>query len=246
MRMKNCVIWDQITRFSSRLTTTDIIISKVSLTGSFSRWPNILVTRISHIIKKAASLPLKGAAFLHIIVKMPWNFYPTDASSNVTMVGAINQFSFTFPDYPPLTQPESIDENQFCDENHRPARCSDSQICYCTHRVKVKKDSIVELIIVNEKDGKEITTHKSFYIFVFVCILYLTLQNLTRFIIHSICTAINLWWSDLNTTSMKSQWLLNGLKNWIVNSYCIETTIIIDLPLKIRYQFQAVDMPSYF
>jgi hypothetical protein len=69
-------------------------------------------------------------------------------------VGAINNISFMLPPFSPLTQPEDIRDNAFCDENNLPQRCNGSEICHCVHRLRVKKDAIVELIIVDETEGR--------------------------------------------------------------------------------------------
>lgn len=69
-------------------------------------------------------------------------------------MGAINNLSLVFPDYPPLTQPRDIDESQFCDEGNWPTRCAGNRLCTCVHRLQVRRNSIVELIIVDESESK--------------------------------------------------------------------------------------------
>jgi hypothetical protein len=69
---------------------------------------------------------------------------------DLIMVAAINNFSFTFPSFSPLTQPEQVKDSAFCDEENIPESCADNEICHCTHRLKVKLNSIVELIVVDE------------------------------------------------------------------------------------------------
>ena len=44
----------------------------------------------------------------------------------------------------------------FCDQFTKPARCDNSQICNCIHRLKIKLNSIVELIIVDESPGNNL------------------------------------------------------------------------------------------
>lgn len=70
------------------------------------------------------------------------------------LVGAINNISFMFPSFSPLTQPENLDDKLFCDENSLPESCAGRQICPCTHRLKVKLNSIVELVVVDETAGE--------------------------------------------------------------------------------------------
>lgn len=69
-------------------------------------------------------------------------------------VGAINNISTMFPPFSPLTQPEEVKENLFCDEENVPKMCANVKICHCIHRLKVRKNSIVELIVVDESSGE--------------------------------------------------------------------------------------------
>jgi hypothetical protein len=58
-------------------------------------------------------------------------------------MGAMNNISFVFPStYPP--------DEAFCDAENRPPHCANRQICPCTHRLKIQKGAVVELIIVDE------------------------------------------------------------------------------------------------
>ena len=72
----------------------------------------------------------------------------------MTIVGAINNLSLVFPDYPPLTQPGNIDESQFCDEFDWPAHCVGRRLCPCIHRLQVRLNSIVELVVVDESESR--------------------------------------------------------------------------------------------
>ncbi|KAM7364393.1 uncharacterized protein ACRADG_000906 [Cochliomyia hominivorax] len=74
-------------------------------------------------------------------------------NSNLTIVGAINNLSLVFPDYPPLTQPGNIKESQFCNDLNWPEKCIGNHLCPCIHRLKVELNSIVELIIVDESEN---------------------------------------------------------------------------------------------
>jgi hypothetical protein len=75
--------------------------------------------------------------------------------NDLVNVGAINNISFVFPPFSPLTQPESVDSStMFCDEDNIPKRCNGLAICPCTHRLRVKKNAIVELVVVDVTPGK--------------------------------------------------------------------------------------------
>lgn len=72
-------------------------------------------------------------------------------------MGAINNVSFTFPSFPLLSQPGDIIESAelltFCDDYTKPPHCANLVQCPCTHRLKVKLNSTVELIIIDETTG---------------------------------------------------------------------------------------------
>lgn len=61
-----------------------------------------------------------------------------------------------FPDFPLLTQPENIDESEFCNENSTVGEhCFDNKFlvaCRCLHVLKVNLNSIVELVLLNVDD----------------------------------------------------------------------------------------------
>lgn len=78
-------------------------------------------------------------------------------------MGGINKISLGFPTVPLLTQTNDLDENMFCNETSLPARCDGKEICHCVHRLKVKLNSIVELIIVDET-GNASTVHHPFHL----------------------------------------------------------------------------------
>lgn len=63
--------------------------------------------------------------------------------------GAINNISFKNPSFNLLSQPEEIDKMTFCNISSLPASCNGQQICQCTHRLKVKLNSIVELTVLD-------------------------------------------------------------------------------------------------
>lgn len=70
------------------------------------------------------------------------------------MIGNINNITFNFPSFPPLTQPEDVQEEMFCDETNLPEHCVDKSICPCVHRLKVTLNSIVELVVIDESMGE--------------------------------------------------------------------------------------------
>jgi hypothetical protein len=71
-------------------------------------------------------------------------------ANNLVLVGGMNNISLAFPSFSLLTQREEIKENMFCDTENLPSHCKPNSLCYCTHRIKVKLDSIVELVLVDE------------------------------------------------------------------------------------------------
>lgn len=82
------------------------------------------------------------------------------------MVGAVQNITFTFPSFPPLTQPEEIiEENDdmnvatWCDEYNFPDYCDEYPKCPCPHRLVVEQNKIVELILVDETKSPIFLTH---------------------------------------------------------------------------------------
>lgn len=62
----------------------------------------------------------------------------------------INDISLRLPSVPPLSQPEGVDvERDFCNATSKGEVCSDS-FCYCPHVLSVEKDSLIELVLVDE------------------------------------------------------------------------------------------------
>lgn len=49
-----------------------------------------------------------------------------------------------------IVEKGSIDQQTFCDRDHLPGRCDDFDQCPCTHRLKFKKNSVVDLIMVDD------------------------------------------------------------------------------------------------
>lgn len=65
----------------------------------------------------------------------------------------------TLPPVSLLTQTEDIDERIFCNETSLPARCFGKDVCHCVHRLKVKLNSTVELIIVDKSPALGLANH---------------------------------------------------------------------------------------
>lgn len=74
----------------------------------------------------------------------------SDLPNDVVLVGAVNNISFKFPTFPPLSQPDDLSESLFCDSQNIPETCRGRQICPCVHRLKVRLNSIVELVVLDE------------------------------------------------------------------------------------------------
>ncbi|XP_042224188.1 laccase-1-like [Homarus americanus] len=63
-------------------------------------------------------------------------------------VPQINEISLKLPSAPPLSQPEDVDFNSFC--NGTAKRNCKGDFCYCPHILNVKRNSLIELILVDE------------------------------------------------------------------------------------------------
>lgn len=66
---------------------------------------------------------------------------------------AINNISFTQPSFSILTQTDEISDDMFCDQDSLPERCAERTICHCTHRLKVKLNSVVEMVLIDDQDA---------------------------------------------------------------------------------------------
>lgn len=75
-----------------------------------------------------------------------------DIGDDINLVGTINNISLTFPSISLLTQPKDIKENLFCSVNNLPEKCYGIDQCPCIHRLKIKLNSIVEFLIVDETE----------------------------------------------------------------------------------------------
>ncbi|XP_021701212.1 laccase-5 [Aedes aegypti] len=78
----------------------------------------------------------------------PFTKYAT-VRNKFNTIGVANNISFISPSFPLLIQPELIvDENtQFCNNSHLPSGCDKLHTCYCTHRLKVKHNVLVEFVL---------------------------------------------------------------------------------------------------
>jgi hypothetical protein len=64
----------------------------------------------------------------------------------------MNNKTTLFPPFPLLTQPEDIRESIFCDNQN----CDKNKPCFCVHRLKMKKDSIVEMTVIDGVKSDEL------------------------------------------------------------------------------------------
>lgn len=78
--------------------------------------------------------------------------YQTDLNNDIVTIGAINNISLMLPSFSPLTQPEDVKDEMFCNKDNRPQTCV-KDICTCVHRIKVKLNSIVEITVVDVTAG---------------------------------------------------------------------------------------------
>jgi hypothetical protein len=82
-----------------------------------------------------------------------------DLGTDLSAISAINNITSTMPPFPLLTQPEDIDESMFCNAQNLPTRCDGTDQCECMHRIKLKLNSIVEIIAVDEAPVQEFIHH---------------------------------------------------------------------------------------
>lgn len=62
----------------------------------------------------------------------------------------LNFISHVMPTSPILTQPETINEAQICNETSIKAKANcTAEYCECTHMIQVELNSIVELVLVD-------------------------------------------------------------------------------------------------
>lgn len=65
---------------------------------------------------------------------------------------AINNISFMSPTFSILTQTNEVTDDIFCDENNIPKHCANRSICPCTHRIKIKLNSVVEMVLIDDRE----------------------------------------------------------------------------------------------
>ncbi|XP_019548798.3 uncharacterized protein LOC109419033 [Aedes albopictus] len=64
-------------------------------------------------------------------------------------IAVANNISFIYPSFPLLSQPDLIinEDELFCNNTHLPAGCDKLHLCFCTHRIKVNLNDVVELTL---------------------------------------------------------------------------------------------------
>lgn len=65
---------------------------------------------------------------------------------------AVNNISFTQPSFSILTQIDELTNDTFCDEDNLPEHCAELEICPCTHRIKIELNSVVEMVLIDDRD----------------------------------------------------------------------------------------------
>ncbi|KAL9706052.1 hypothetical protein quinque_009570 [Culex quinquefasciatus] len=69
-------------------------------------------------------------------------------------IGITNNISMVNLPFPPLTQPDLLAtvEDQFCNSTSKPARCLPDRACFCTHRLQVALNDVVEMSLIDDAD----------------------------------------------------------------------------------------------
>lgn len=66
----------------------------------------------------------------------------------------MNSISLSLTSHPLLTQRDETDEDIFCDLNNRHGICKNAnETCFCLHRIKVKLNSTVEIVFIDDSEG---------------------------------------------------------------------------------------------
>lgn len=66
----------------------------------------------------------------------------------------MNKISLSLTSHPLLTQRDETDEEIFCGLNNRHGICKNSnETCFCLHRIKVKLNSTVEIVFIDDSEG---------------------------------------------------------------------------------------------
>lgn len=66
----------------------------------------------------------------------------------IEVASMINNISFATPPAPPLSQLKDIPKEMICDQDNLPSKCN-SSFCTCTHIIKIKRNAVVEFIILD-------------------------------------------------------------------------------------------------
>lgn len=60
----------------------------------------------------------------------------------------INHISMKMPSFPPLSEPERITPNTFCNESQ--LHNCDKEFCHCVYKIDLPLYAVVELLLVDE------------------------------------------------------------------------------------------------
>ncbi|XP_076394331.1 uncharacterized protein LOC100880706 [Megachile rotundata] len=71
------------------------------------------------------------------------------ARRDLVITGTLNNISLVLPPSPPLSQSNDVPRNAVCNSDNKPPECR-SEVCSCTHVIKVPLNSVVEIIVVDE------------------------------------------------------------------------------------------------
>ncbi|KAJ8912103.1 hypothetical protein NQ315_005439 [Exocentrus adspersus] len=69
----------------------------------------------------------------------------------------MNNFTFTYPPSPLLTQPDDIPRNLMCNELNVPQRCTGQDVCECVHMEHVALETTTEIILIDQ--GRYLTKY---------------------------------------------------------------------------------------
>ncbi|XP_012225378.2 uncharacterized protein [Linepithema humile] len=86
----------------------------------------------------------------------PNNMYMVSEDGNL-LNAVVDGISFKFPPSPPLSQPEDIPSNQYCNENTLFEHCPGNGACTCTHKLNIPLNSIVEILLIDELQVTNLT-----------------------------------------------------------------------------------------
>ena len=74
----------------------------------------------------------------------------------------LNHIGLKLPSFPPLSQPDMVKDNTFCNATTLKNKNCTVDECVCTHVLQVKLNSVVELVMVDE--GIDIKLYLLYYI----------------------------------------------------------------------------------